>query len=435
MKNLSALQVGLLFLSGFAAVFAVLVFAGVIPWFGGKSSQFKGEVVLWGTTPEAAVRSFFEDFNEAHENEFSVRYVAKSVDTFDTALVEALASGIGPDMIFLPHDLVIRHQDKVLLLPYESFSLRNFKDTFIDAGELYTDSQGIIAFPITVDPLVMYWNKDFLSSHGRAVPPRFWDEFLTFAPALSSQTQTGDIKESAVAMGESANIKHAKEVLSMLMLQTGNPIVQRNDKGLFTSVLDNGRGDTILSAGSALRFYTEFSNPSKLAYSWNRSLPEAKDFFVSGKLALYFGFASELPDIRAKNPHLNIDVAQIPQIRDESLRATFGSLSGVAVLKTSNNPTAAFQALFALTKQEASLPFATIVSKAPVLRSALLNAPADPFTSVFYSSAPMSRAWLDPDRNATDLIFKTMVDEVTSGRAGENDAIRRANQKMIQLFK
>lgn len=435
MKNLSALQVGILFFSGFVAVVSVLVFAGVLPWFGSKSNQFGGEVALWGTIPEASVKSFFDDFNKAHEKEFKVIYVAKSPDMFDTELVEALASGAGPDMIFLPHNLILRHQDKVSLLPYGSFSLRAFKDTFIDAGELYLDPQGIIALPITVDPLLMYWNKDFLSSHGRAEPPRFWDEFLSLAPALSLQTKSGDIKESAVAMGESANIKHAKEILSVLILQAGNPIIKRDTTGKLTALFDDLLGNTTPPAGSALRFYTEFSNPTKRSYSWNRSLPEAKDMFIAGKLALYFGFASELPDIRAKNPHLNIDVAQIPQIREQAFRATFGNISGVAVLKASKNSGTAFRALLALTNREAAEPFANLISKAPALRASLEKAPADPFASIFYTSTPMSKAWLDPDPRATDFIFKTMVDDITSGRARESDALTRANQKLIQLFK
>lgn len=435
MKNLSALQVGILLFSGFVAVLSVLVFAGVVPWFGSKSSQFGGEVVLWGTTPEASVTTFFEDFNKAHEKEFKVRYVAKSSDTFDTALVESLASGTGPDMIFLPHDLIVRHQDKVALLPYASFSLRNFKDTFIDASELYLLPQGIIALPITVDPLVMYWNRDFFSSHGLAKPPYFWDEFLTLAPALSLQTKTGDIQGSAVAMGESANIKHTKEILSMLILQAGNPIIKRDASGNLISTLDNLMGNTVSPAGSALRFYTEFSNPTKRTYAWNRSLPEAEDWFVAGKLALYFGLASELPDIRAKNPHLNFDVVQVPQIREQATRATFGSITGIAVLKASKNSATAFQALLALTKQDVAEPFAILVSKAPALRASIGKASIDPFSSVFYASAPMSKAWLDPDPRATNSIFKLMVDDVTSGRAMETDAIQNANQKLIQLFK
>ncbi|MBI2045909.1 MAG: extracellular solute-binding protein [Parcubacteria group bacterium] len=435
MKNMSPLQIGILLFSGIIALFSVLVFAGIIPWFGGKSNQFGGEVVLWGTIPEASVTSFFDEFNKTHENNFKVRYVAKLPDTFDTELVEALASGTGPDLIFLPQDLIVRHEDKLALLPYASFSLRQFKDMFIDAGELYLLPQGISALPFIVDPLVMYWNKDFFSSHGLAEPPRFWDEFLTLAPALSRQTISGDIEESMVAMGESANIKHTKEILSMLILQAGNPVIQRNDNGSLVSTLNEAMGNTVLPAGSALRFYTEFSNPTKRAYSWNRSLPEAKDFFIAGKLALYFGFASELPDIRVKNPHLNIDVAEVPQIRDQSLRASFGSMSGVALLKQSKNAATASQARFALVERGTVERFASLVSRAPALRSALEKAPSDPFAHVFYSSAPMSRAWLDPDPRTTDFIFKTMVDDVTSGRARESDAIGRANQKLIQLFK
>ena len=435
MKNLSALQVTILFLSGFVAVFSVLVFSGVIPWFGSKSNQFGGEVALWGTTPEVLIHTFFEDFNKAHEKEFKVSYVEKSADTFDTELVESLASGTGPDMIFLPHDLIVRHQDKVFLLPYASYSLRDFKNAFIDVGELYLDPQGIIAFPMTIDPLVMYWNKDFFSSHGLAEPPRFWDEFLTLAPTLSLQTKSGDIEESAVAMGESANIAHTKEILSMLMLQAGNQITKRNETGGLISILNDLSGNMTSPTGSALRFYTEFSNPTKRTYSWNRSLPEAKDMFIAGKLGLYFGFASELPDIRLKNPHLNADVIQVPQIREQTMRATFGSVSGIAVLKSSKNSGTAFKTLFSLTEQVVVEQFAALVSKAPALRAAIEKAPSDPFASVFYASAPMSRAWLDPDPRATNVIFKTMVDDVTSGRSRDSDAIVRASQKLTQLFK
>ncbi|MBI5005222.1 MAG: hypothetical protein HZC03_01305, partial [Candidatus Lloydbacteria bacterium] len=156
---------------------------------------------------------------------------------------------------------------------------------------------------------------------------------------------------------------------------------------------------------------------------------------IAGKLGIYFGFASELPDIRAKNPHLNIDIAQIPQIREQAFRATFGNISAIAVLKQSKNPEVAFRALFALTTLDAAEAFAALVSKAPTLRALLQKAPADPFAAVFYASAPMSRAWLDPDPRATDFIFKSMVDDVTSGRARESDALTRANQKLIQLFK
>lgn len=37
----------------------------------------------------------------------------------------------------------------------------------------------IIAFPLTIDPLVMYWNRDILSNAGIVKPPAYWDEIYS----------------------------------------------------------------------------------------------------------------------------------------------------------------------------------------------------------------------------------------------------------------
>ena len=58
-------------------------------------------------------------------------------------------------------------------------SERDFKNTYIEEGELYLAANGILGLPITVDPMVMYWNRDIFSSAAIAAPPSYWDEFLT----------------------------------------------------------------------------------------------------------------------------------------------------------------------------------------------------------------------------------------------------------------
>ena len=104
----------------------------------------------------------------------------------------------------------------------------------------------------------------------------------------------------------------------MLILQTGNDIIERTDEGL-ESVINRAVDITGSPAESAVRFFMEFSNPSKRTHSWNRGMPESKDTFSAGDLAVYFGLASELSDISLKTPHLNFDVAVVPQIRDSNL--------------------------------------------------------------------------------------------------------------------
>src|SRR3990167_2430852 len=120
-------QTGLLIVFAFFIIFAVLVFAGIIPFFNATPDGVGGEVVLWGTLPSANLAAPLEELNRENEEVFSVRYVEKKAATFDTELVEALASGTGPDMILLPHELIVRHENKEFPIPYASFSARAFR--------------------------------------------------------------------------------------------------------------------------------------------------------------------------------------------------------------------------------------------------------------------------------------------------------------------
>ena len=77
-----------------------------------------------------------------------------------------------------------------------------------------------------------------------------------------------------------------------LSLQAGDDIVVRGEDDIFVPVLGDFKDGGISAAESAIRFYTEFANPSRQTYSWNRSLPEAQRAFIGNQVAMYFGFAS-----------------------------------------------------------------------------------------------------------------------------------------------
>ncbi len=49
-------------------------------------------------------------------------------------------------------------------------------------------------------------------------------------------------------------------------------------------------------------------------------MSDSKNMFLAGDLALYFGFASELDDLKNKNPNLNFDVTLFPQTGDLNLK-------------------------------------------------------------------------------------------------------------------
>ncbi|MBI3020366.1 MAG: extracellular solute-binding protein [Parcubacteria group bacterium] len=428
-------QTGLLIVFSFFIVFAVLVFSGILPFFNATPDGVGGEVVLWGTLPAAGIAAPLEELNRANEDVFSVRYVEKKAATFDTELVEALASGTGPDMILLPHELIVRHENKVFPIPYASFSARAFRDSFVEEGELYLRDDGIVALPFSVDPLVMYWNRDIFSDAGRTAPPAEWSEFLTLAPSITKKDAVLNIRQSVIAFGDFLNVRNAKDILSMLILQAGNPIVEKEGSARRVTLREN-RGFATPPSESALRFYTEFANPSKPIYSWNRSLPDSRDMFAAGDLAVYFGYAGERGALAIQSPRLNFDVAMAPQTKDAARKATFGKMLGVAVLKNSRNAQTAFYAAFALTGKPFLDSFGKTSGLPPVRRDLLAQKPrnADAFTSVFYDSALISRAWLDPQPAETSRIFDAAVRNVLSGRSTVGSAVSEMHEAIVQLF-
>ena len=57
--------------------------------------------------------------------------------------------------------------------------------------------------------------------------------------------------------------------------------------------------------GSVLKFYTDFADPLKDVYSWNKSFSNSRDAFSAENLVFYLGYASELQSLINKNPNQN----------------------------------------------------------------------------------------------------------------------------------
>jgi len=435
MKRLSTFQIVVTGLFIFFTVVGVLSFAG-FGGFGGRDVK-TGPVTVWGTYDDRTINSILEELSYSDPRFEQVTYVEKDSRTFNESLVEALASGDGPDIFFLEQNTILRHKDKILPIPYDSMSEREFKDVFIGEGELFLGEEGIIALPFMIDPMILYWNRDHYAQAGISRPPRFWDELLPLAldGALTIRGESGAIKRSAFAIGEYQNITHAKELLSMLILQAGGALVIKEEDNTLSSGLLRRLDDGQTPAENALRFYIDFANPAKSVYTWNRALPEAKQAFVSGVLSNYIGFASELSSIRQQNANLNFDVALVPQVRSSGSSVTYGNITGLAITEASKNPTGAIQVAFALSADKTLEKVSETMGLAPVSRALLSERPSDPFKVIFADAALQSNAWLDPKENDTNLVFKTMIESVVSGRARVHEAVDTAHQELGNLLR
>lgn len=408
-------------------IFGFFIIAGLIVIATTKSRGGEGEVKvsLWGSAPSAEVQELAEKF---FPKKLILSYLEIPAEGFDQALIEALAVGRGPDTILLPAELLLREREKLYPIPYANYTERQFKDTFIQAGDAFLLPEGIAALPFSTDPLLMYWNRDLFDAAGVASPPKFWDEFLLLAPRLSARDRAGNLTRSAVALGEYRNITNAKEILAALLLQSGSGAVSFA-AGVPAVAFGSG-------AASVIDFYTEFSNPEKTTYSWNRAQPSSRQAFLSARLAVYFGFGSERTLLRSGNPNLNFDAGFFPSPRGAQIALTYGRITGVAILRTSRNLPAALQAAYLLTSQDAAAALSQESGLPPAHRALLSEKPTDAFGSVLYDSVIRSRGFLDPNPGASAAVFQNMIESITSGRSrGGSEALQRAEQELKGLIR
>lgn len=420
----------------FTGLFAFFIIAGVIAFsfFTAKPNSI-GMVTIWGTLDQATMQTLIANLDQQDRSFQEVSYVQKPATSFVTDVINAMANGTSPDLVLVSQDQVSQFADKLTTIPYSSISQSTFASSYIYEGQIFLTQNGTLALPLLINPLVMYWNRDLFTSAGIPKPPQYWNDLLTQAQKLSVLDASNNIKQSAIALGGWGNVRYAKQILSTLFMQAGDPIVAGYPGASVAVFGQTPQGVNENPASSALQFYTEFANPSKVTYSWNRSLPNSQDAFTAGDLALYLGFASDYQTIKERNPNLNFGVALLPQIKGNSTYITYGQLVGLAIPRTAPNP----QGAFAIAQKLSGPVGATAVAQAFGLPSVRLDAQQNTSGSavndVFYQSSLIARGWLDPNPVSTGDIFESMIEEVMSNKALPGSAVLEASQVLQTLLK
>ncbi len=419
-------------------IFAILVIAGVgiFALFGGFGNKDTlGRVVVWGTADQTQMDAILSALTQKDKALQDVIYIAKKPATYESELINAIAAGTGPDLIFLSQQDIGLLADKVTPIPYSTVSQSTFITSYIDEGQLFLTPQGILSLPFIIDPLVMYWNRDTFTGVGQGQPPQYWSELITLAPKMTGLDAGGNIRKSAVAMGTWDNVVNAKAILSALIMQSGDFITNRAPSGNLVPILGSRPNNSNVSpASEALRFYTDFANPSKTTYSWNRSLPSSYNAFTAGDLAIYFGFASEYRSIGERNPNLRFGVATLPQLEGASAKITSGTMVGLAIARGSQNPNGALAAAIKLTSPTSAAAVAQQLGLPPARRDVRTDTSSSAAAAVFVQSALMSRSWADPNTQTTNSLFKEMIESVISGRSTSEQAVFDAASAMRQLL-
>ena len=378
-------------------------------------------------------KEIIQKYNTIHPN-VKINYSKKDYNGFEQQLLEAWVDDKGPDIFSIHNTWMKKYQAKNFIrsLPktttmeynvmkgsvkkelhieertIKSMTLKELEEDFIDA--VYSDvvikskdedsglmMEKIYGMPLFVDSMVMFYNKDLFNNAGIIKPPKYWAErFQQDVRRLTKQNNKGEIVQSGVALGGAKNIYRSTDILVLLMMQNGTEIMNNNGDVLITDIpLSLKRiGRTTAPGIEALRFYTDFSNISKEVYCWNSGLNDSMDLFAEGKLAMMFGYAYMIPQIKAKNEKLQFGIAPMPQIEENS-KIDIGNywVEVVANKIDKNKIDAAWDFIQFITKAEQAELYLKKARKPTALKSLIDKQIDDQELGVFADQALTVKSW------------------------------------------
>lgn len=376
----------------------------------------------------------------------TINYRKLRYSEYENELLNALAEDRGPDIFSIHNTWVKKYQNKIVTLPAtitmaypvtkgtikkevvpelrtaKSLSLNDIKNNFVDTvyydvvretvnAETKEIENKVYGLPLSVDTLAMYYNKDLFNSAGVAQPSAYWStEFQQTVKKLTAQDARGEIVQAGTALGGSTNIERYSDILSVLMMQNGS--VMMNDAGRveFNMIPSTVKDRSYNPGLEALRFYTDFANPAKEVYCWNKTLDSSLNLFAQGKLAVMFGYAYHLPMIKAQAPKLNFAIAKLPQIEGNP-PINFANYWVETVSSKSKYSNEAWDFIQFATKAEQAKTYLAKIKKPTALR-ALVNEQIDDLdVGVFANQVLTARSWYRGDDSAAmEKIFAEMID-------------------------
>lgn len=455
-------------------VVAVFVFSGC----GCKkdtSPQYKISLEIWGPLDDGdALYPILENYKKLNPQVYQIQYKKIAYDTYKKELLDALASGQGPDILMINNDWRLDFSNKIVFAPDTILNEQKFRQDFVDvAAKDFLDQGRIWGIPLSVNSLGLYYNKDLFNSAGIATPPKNWGQFIDDVKALTKIDANGEITNSGAAIGTAYNISRSTDLLTLLMLQNKTEIVDQ--AGMIT--LSNGKsgidGKTVVPAENALSFYTSFSKSSSPYYTWNKNLHYSVDAFSEGLTAMMFNYSWQAQTISQKAPKLNFAIAPVPQFED-GLPVNYADYWGYSVAKnkiinseqgatnySSPNVTndirvnEAWKLLaFLSTKPDQNIQLkSTLIGSNQVIAQnydpaaeylKATNQPAarrdlievqktDPNLGVFATGNLIATNWIRTEPEAIEAVFAEMINQVNLGQSLAREAIETAAKRIMKL--
>lgn len=413
-------------------------------------------LVYWRTIDgQDAFSTIIQGFQALYPH-ISITYKLIREQEYEQALLEAWAEDRGPDIFSIPNTWLGKYSTKILPLAMtdeivmakkiivgtlkkeekyieerkKAPNLRQLREVFVETVPKDVIVDGMIyGLPLSLDILTLYYNRDLLNSAGIVAPPRTWEEFVNDVRVMILQDRYGDFIQSGAALGTANNVAYMPDILSLLMLQNGTPMVSDKGSATFDQSLPDDR--TYFPAQEALKFYTSFASPAQEIYTWNKQMPNSLDAFITGKLGFIFGYSDYLSKIKEQAPKLNFDMAKAPQISGSLKEINYARYSVETVSKKTEHSHEAWAFILYATETQNAKTFIER-TKHPTAHRALIAEQLQDFDlAPFVSGVLTAQTWYNgKNYSLVEEAFTEMVESVLTGEGTVQEAIDYAVGKV-----
>lgn len=454
-----------------------------------KDTSYKVNLEIWGSFDDSdAYGKILEKYRMLNPYVGEIKYRKFDVDNYKKDLIDALASGQGPDMFLIHNTWLPSFKDKIEPAPSYLFGEQELRRDFVDvAASDFLDEGKVYAVPLSVDSLALYYNKDLFNAEGITRPPATWEELMEDVKRLTKIDQNGNIIQQGAALGTAYNINRSTDILGLIMFQKG---VQMVNEGKNQAAFDDpvAVGNNSVQAGEdALEFYTRFSRASSPVYSWNSRMHYSLDAFYEGTAATMLNYSWHYSNIKNKNSKLNFTVAPIIQFKN-SRPVNYANYWGLAVAKNKITPSdtsgrevqspsnevrihEAWQLIRFLTARDngsvrlingkttlecfaggksnciednskvfpvdidPAWEYARVQGKPGARRDIIDRQKGDPVLGPFAYGNLIAKNWYQSDPEATETVLAQAINSVVSGTATVHDALELAANRVSQFMR
>ena len=453
MKRGVLLIIGIVFL----LIFGVIIFLFAR---GGNKTVVSPVVKVWAPFDEKKVYDEltkpFLEVNPGVSVDF--KYIeASDAKDYEAKVVDAIASGTGPDVWLIRTDWLPKHAPKLTTLPAglpwdlerdeeEAEGLvRIFSKAIIDQNSF----QGAIyGFPLAVDSLALYVNdnaieriqKELNDADNPAADvldeyPKTWSDLEAWVRAITRKNKTA-ITQPAIALGTLSNTYAATDVYNAMLAQFGGNIYNTPTEVALHLAL----GDGSIPASQALALYTSFSTASHPNYTWNETMGDPVKKFVSGELPMLIGYSTlESQMLRLDSEISQVTIVPLPQrskiVLPTDERTDFAAYWTHVVPKTSQNQQLAWDYVYSLIGGDNQRLYAEKTLKSPYFdvnqgEPAAIDETGMGESSVFPRQVLNAQAILKPEWQFVDQTIQSMIRSAQAGLLSVQAAVDTAAQQL-----